>query len=163
MKAFLILLWLCSICILSTPMAMAGECKAVSVNVGLTTWIWVPAPGECSFQGVDYVFCGYAPVKGTFNGTWWLYSSVEDNFVEVLDPMPGHMGFWAGWLVGSMHTQKGELWTYDTFIFDPVNYYLVAQNSTAVGGTGVFEGATGGFVFLGTDDSGIIRGEICTQ
>lgn len=158
MKAFLILLWLCSICILSTPMAMAGECKAVSVNVGLTTWNWEPTPGECSFQGVDYVFCGYAPVNGTLNGTWWLYSPDWDNFIEV-----PHTGFWAGWLIGSVHTQKGELWTRDSFIFDPVDFYLSAENATAVGGTGKYEGATGGFVFLGTDDSGIIRGEICTQ
>ena len=89
------------------------------------------------------------------------FGSVED--VEVLDPMPGHTGFWAGWLIGSMHTQKGELWTRDAFIFDPVDFYLSAENATAIGGTGVYEGATGGFVFLGTDDSGIIRGVICTQ
>ena len=168
MKSFLIFLWLCSICILSTPMAMAGDCKPANVNVGANVYYdYQDYPPECTFQGVDYLWCLEAPGNGTLNGTWWYYGSVWDNFVEVLDPMPRHPGFWAYYAVSSMITSKGELWMRNTGVMDLENYFgdfpFGTETIAIVGGTGVYEGATGWLGFIWSDYGGVMKGEVCTQ
>lgn len=65
----------------------------------------------------------------------------------------------------TIHTRAGTLTTRDTGILDTVNG-LVAARDIVVGGTGIFEGATGYILFQGTGTSTFVNeasGEICLQ
>ena len=66
-------------------------------------------------------------------------------------------------------TNKGELWTRDSWIIDlevfvTSGFDFYTQTSEIIGGTGVYEGATGRLGFVGGEVAGgIFKGEICNQ
>ena len=166
MNVLRIVLLLCLGLLITTSTALAGKCKPVSANVGAVVNYYGAA--DCPPQSWDYDTCVLAPTNGTLNGDWWFYF-YGWNAVEVYDPQAGHPGFWAGWSFSSFLTNKGELWTRDSWIIDfdylvtsgGFNFYT--QTSEIIGGTGVYEGATGRFGFIGNEVAGIFRGEVCTQ
>lgn len=154
--------------LLLSPVVIAGDCKPANVNVGANVYYFdSPYPPECTFQGVDYLWCLEAPAIGTLNGTWWYFASVWDNFVEVLDPMPGHPGFWAYYAVSYVSTSRGELWMRNTGVMDLENYFgdfpFGAETMAIVGGTDDYEGATGWLGYIWSEEGGVMKGEVCTQ
>lgn len=165
MKVLSTVLLFCLTLFVITPAAMAGDCKKAFVNVGAIV-DYYDAP-DCPYQDWLYDGCLASPVTGTLNGVWWLYF-YGWNVVEVYDPIPGHPGFWSGWNFSAIYTNKGELWTRDTWsvdVEDSDDFGFAAQVSVITGGTGVYEGATGRLGWIGTDASGVgsFVGHICTE
>ncbi|QSQ18917.1 hypothetical protein JY651_26545 [Pyxidicoccus parkwayensis] len=65
----------------------------------------------------------------------------------------------------TIHTRAGTLTTRDTGILDTANG-LIGARDVVVGGTGIFEGATGYLLFQGTGTSTFVNeasGEICLR
>ena len=156
-RAILIL----GICLV-TGFAAAGDCKLINTRVGAGSFL-----GGCSFEGNDYAFCIDSPLAGTFHGTWHYYGPA-DNFVEKIAPLPDFTGFWAGWALDVIETADGEVRGQDAWMinFDAYGHGGLGNFvsiSFISGGTGVYEGATGWFAFVGDEVSGgTFTGEICT-
>ena len=161
-----IVLLLCLGLSITTSTALAGECNPVFANLGPVV-SYYDAP-DCPAQDWDYDACVLSPINGTLNGDNWLYF-YGFNAVVVLDPQEGHPGFLAGWTFSTMVTNKGELWTRDSWIIDfevfvTSGFEFQTQTSEIIGGTGVYEGATGHLGYIGGEtEGGILRGEVCTQ
>ena len=165
MKLLSTVLLLCLTLLTISPAAIAGNCRDIHANAGAIVDYYDAS--DCPDQEWLYDGCLLAPVNGTLNGDWWYYF-YGWNAVYVLDPIPGHPGFESGWAFSAFVTNKGELWTRDSWIADledTDDYGFVSQVSVIIGGTGVYEGATGRLGWVGTDASGVGRfvGHICTE
>ena len=165
MKLLSTSLLLCLTLLIISPAAIAGNCRDIHANAGVIVDYYVAS--DCPDQEWLYDACLLAPVNGTLNGDWWYYM-YGWNAVEVLDPIPGHPGFESGWAFSAFVTNKGELWTRDSWIADledTDDYGFISQVLVIIGGTGEYEGATGRLGWTGTDASGVGRlvGHICTE
>ncbi len=157
--AFLVL----AVCLTATN-ASAGDCKKIIAKVGAATYL-----DECSYDGVDYIWCIDTPVIGNLRGTWHFYSSPEINIWELTVPdgalgIPG-WDLWAAWNLSVFETHKGDIITQDNEILNLDAYQAYGALSGAafiIGGTGDFEGATGWLGYVITEaEGGELRGEIC--
>ena len=165
MKLLRTALLLCLTLLMISPAAVAGNCKDIHANVGAIVDGYDAS--DCPDQEWLYDGCLLYSVKGTLNGDWWFYL-YGWNAVEVLDPIEGHPGFWSGWSFSAFVTNKGELWTRDTWTADLEDtefFDFSSQVSVIIGGTGVYEGATGRLGWIGLDATGVGRlvGHICTE
>ena len=165
MRRILISLVCAAICLsMVTAPALASDpqCKQVFVRFEGSTYLEAP---DCDFGGTSYPFCLVSRMTGTLNGTYYFYFTAA-NYVEVLDPVPGHAGFWAGYGLSRYATNQGEIWSRDSWIADiarTVDFSAFSQVSYVDGGTGAYAGATGDIFQFGSDLEGSTgRGEVCT-
>jgi hypothetical protein len=145
--------------------ATAGDCKKVIAKIGPATYL-----DECSYDGVDYIWCIDTPVTGNLRGTWHYLSSPEVNFFDLAVPdgvlgIPG-WSLWVPWNLSVFETHKGDIITQDNEIlnldvFD--SYGALSGMAFVIGGTGDYEGATGWLGYVITEaEGGELRGLICT-
>ena len=151
------------LCMASAPAIATDEtCRQVLAHIEGATYAEAP---ECYFNGVDYPFCLYAPMTGTLNGTFYFYFP-DENYVIVEDPLPGHEGLAAGYGIAQWITNRGEIWSRDSWLVDIAHFGDFAaftQVSYITGGTGMYEGATGDIFSFGSDLGGSeARGQVCT-
>lgn len=154
----------CAVCLVASN-ATAGDCKKIIAKIGTATYL-----DECSYGGVDYVWCIDTPVTGNLRGTWHYLSSPEDNFWELTVP-DGALGI-PGWTLQTVwnlsvfETRKGDIITQDNEILNldvfPA-FGALSGMAFIIGGTGNYQGATGWLGYVITEaDGGELRGEICT-
>ncbi len=165
MKKQMFVAFLVVVVCLATSTATAGECKKVIAKIGQATYL-----DECSYDGVDYLWCIDTPVKGNLRGTWHYLASPEDNFWELTVP-DGALGIpsWTlqtVWNLSVFETRKGDIITQDNEILNldvfPA-YGALSGMAFVIGGTGNYVGATGWLGYVVTEaDGGELRGEICT-
>ena len=140
---------------LATSAAIADQtCRKVNSNVTALGEFLVDDP-QCG----DYDFCQSADLKGTLNGTWWVFGNDGD---EVVIADGTVLAFW---LDAVIETKHGDLYLVDREIAN-----LLAADGLAfhdavaeTGSTGRYEGATGWFAGYLTfaPVGGKLAGEIC--
>lgn len=149
---------------LAAATAFAGDCKKIIANVGPSTYL-----DECSYDGVDYIWCIDAPLTGNLRGTWHFLSAPDWNIWELTVPevlgIPG-WDLWVGWSLTVIETQKGDIIAAENEVInlDAYNAYgALSGAASIVGGTGDYEGATGWFGIVVTEaEGGVMRGMVCT-
>ena len=165
MKKQIFVAFLVIVVFFAVSTATAGDCRKVIAKLGPATYL-----DECSYDGVDYLWCIDTPVTGNLRGTWHYLSSPEDNF-WVLTVPDGALGIpswtiWTVWNLSVFETHKGDIITQDNEIinldvFD--TYGALSGMAFVIGGTGNYEGATGWLGYVVTEaDGGELRGEVCT-
>jgi len=139
------------------------QCKQVFTQFEGGTYKAAP---DCQFGDTSHAYCIEVPIKGTLNGTYYFYFPTYGNYVDAVDPMPGHTGLAAGWGIGRFVTNHGEIWSRDSWLVDLAHladFAAFAQISYVVGGTGMYENATGDIFQFGSDlGGGDMRGQVCT-
>jgi hypothetical protein len=145
--------------------AIAGDCKPIRAHAGTATYF-----AACDYDGTTYEGCIEVPIRGTLNGTWIFYYTLN-NSVDLPelpeDPWPGAGS--SGWGLGVSKTNKGKVFAQEAWVSHwdlappVVDYYIFSGNSLITGGTRHWKGATGWLGFVGDEaNGGVIRGEICT-
>lgn len=168
MKRFLASAVCVVVCLaMASAPAFASDPKCEHVFARIIGGTVLEAP-NCQFGDTPWPYCLEAPMIGTLNGTYKFYFPSLDNFVAAVEPIPEHSGLAAGWGVGRYITKTGEIWTRDSWVVDLEHlddFGFFAQVSFVVGGTGIYEGATGDIVQWGSDTegTGYVRGKVCTS
>ena len=146
--------------------AVAGDCKKVFARVD-----YGPFYSDCSYGGMDYLWCSDSRVRGNLRGVWSIYANPEFNCFEntVPDGVLGIDGWdiWSCWNLSVFETKHGSLITQGNDYVNVNAYFTYGAFSSTlliVEGTGKFEGATGWLGNIGDEvtGKGILRGEICT-
>jgi hypothetical protein len=137
-----------------------SRCHKLDDDAGIQGAI---APDGCT-SPVGLCTAGVFVGDGLLNGT----TSLTADGLAVAAGMPGveaptTLSYTA---LLTITTRRGKLITRDTGIFDTAGTGLFASRDVVVGGTGIFEGATGHIFYTGT---GVTKfdahasGEICLQ
>ena len=154
-----------AVLLLMASATMADECKPVHVRIGPSTYL-----DPCTYEGVDYLFCIDAPIKGTFNGIWHYYG--EGDQIEAYPDEP-YSSLWAGWALDVIETNRGTIYAQDNWMWNLSVFDLEGTKaglpmvtiSVITGGTGDYHGASGWIAMI-LDDTGswkgFMKGEICT-
>jgi hypothetical protein len=164
-REFLTAVLVIAVC-LAAPSVSADDCRKIIANAGVAVF-----PDECSYNGVDYAWCIDTPMTGNLKGTWHILANPDWNAWEltVPDGIPGIpvWDLWATWNLSVFETKKGDIVTQANEIVVLDSYFTYgALSGTAliIGGTGVYDGATGWIGWVVTEaDGGAVRGEICTE
>lgn len=153
---------------LAVSSAIAGECKKINAKIGPATYL--DEFDECSYDGVDYLWCIDTQVTGNLRGTWHFLSKPADNFFDLTVTedlgIPG-WGLWVVWGVSVFETRKGDIITQDNAILNFNVYFTpfggLSGMTAIVGGTGKYEGATGWLGYVITEaEGGVLNGVVCT-
>lgn len=149
---------------LAVPSATAGECKKIIAGVGASYFY-----EGCSYNGEDYLWCLDTPVTGNLGGTWRFMSRPDWNAFELTVPDVLGIGSWdlyVVWALGVFETNKGDIITQESDMLNLdayFNYGALTTMSYIIGGTGIYEGATGWLGVVATEtEGGVMRGEVCT-
>lgn len=165
MKTRILLGFLMLAVCLAPAVTEATDCKKIIAKLGPAAYL-----DECSYDGVDYLWCIDTRVTGNLRGTWHYLSSPADNFWEMTVP-DGALGIpswtlWTVWNLSVFETRKGDIITQDNEILnlDVFNAYgALSGMAFIIGGTDDYEGATGWLGYVITEaEGGELRGEICT-
>jgi hypothetical protein len=138
---------------LATGTAIAeGPCRTVRSNlenIGES----IEDPSQCN----GYDFCQSVDIRGTLNGTWWIFGN--NSGIEVLAEGTAL----AFYLDGVFSDQHGELLLVDREILNLLAEDGLGFNVAVVGGTGRYEGASGWMTGYATffPVGGKIFGEVC--
>ena len=144
--------------------ALGGDCKKIKANVGTAFY---PELADCPatlWPSVEIGGCIDTPIYGNLKGNWVYYWPVVGNFFDEGDLNNDHPGFTIFASFSVFKTKKGALWTRDSTIIDSAHATFLdffVQTSFIVGGTGIYEGATGQLGYIGNESAGIISGEVC--
>jgi hypothetical protein len=148
--------------LLPSAAAFGGECKPVHARIGPATYL-----DPCEYSGIEFFYCIDTPLRGTFRGTWHYYAE-EDNGVL---PEPGdpYSPFIAGWALGLIETNKGEVFLQDNYLWNlnaiSADHVPFVSAINITGGSGKYEGASGWLGVIADDSGnwrGFMKGVICT-